>query len=131
MASYSKDSIIQVAAGQKGIMFAILLYIICIIASAVCRAGDVDGLNALFTVIGLIISPLLAWFFIFKLSTGLGSGVVMAVIYCVLVSIPIIGLLVLISLNTRATKRLRGAGIHVGLMGANSRDLDSYKYRAY
>ncbi len=46
-------------------------------------------------------------------------GRVVAVIYVIGQIVPLLGLLLLLSINGKATKELRAAGIRVGIMGAN------------
>ncbi len=60
--------------------------------------------------------------FVFKLAMtvfGTGLGITLGI----LAIIPYVSLVILLIVNHRATRTLQGNGIHVGLLGANMRDL--------
>jgi len=100
----------QVARGQKLIIYAILINIISIILQIVIHPiiGFVGLISLALSIIGII-----------KLATGLGSSVLAKIIYIILMIIPLVNLITLLVLNSRATRELRAAGYKVGLMGAS------------
>jgi hypothetical protein len=55
---------------------------------------------------------------IIRLSSGLGYGLGARILIVLSLFIPLVGLIVLLVLNSRATNVLRSAGYKVGLMGA-------------
>jgi len=101
----------RVATGQKLLIYALLVFLF----SAVLRAafGEVGG--ALGGIAGLILS-LVGLFYV---GSGMGYSMGLIVIFCVLMVIPLINMITLVVLNSRATKALRAAGYKVGLFGAS------------
>lgn len=100
----------QVASAQKLIIYSILAYF----AAAAIRAsmgpiGVLVGLGAL--VMGLVGT--------YRLCSGLGYSMATRIILMVLMFLPLVGLIVLLVLNSKATGRLRAAGYRVGLLGAS------------
>jgi hypothetical protein len=99
----------DVASGQKLIIYAILLYFLC---------------AALKAVIGpLVLLPMLlclglSWTGIYKISRGLDYPMWARIVLLALMLIPLVGLLVLLALSSRATAKLKAAGYSVGLLGA-------------
>jgi len=55
-----------------------------------------------------------------NLSRSIGYGVVTRILLCLGLFIPIVSLLILLTVNGRATKILKSNGIPVGLMGARA-----------
>ena len=99
----------SVAAGQKLIIYSILLYLITIGLQMVI--GDIAGLLAIVVIIMSLIG-------VFRLASGLGYSIGAKIGLVVLLLLPIIGLITLLVLNSRATKVLKEAGYKVGLFGA-------------
>lgn len=101
----------DVASGQKLVIYAILLYFLA---------------AALRTVIGpLAIVPMLiclgmSWTGIYKIGRGLEYPLWMRILLLVLMLVPLLGLLLLVFLSSRATARLKSAGYSVGLLGARN-----------
>lgn len=99
----------DVASGQKLVIYAILLYF---------------GAALLRTVVGpivllaFLICIAMSWTGIYKITRGLDYPVWGRIALLLLMLIPLVGLLVLVSLSSKATTRLRNAGYSVGLMGA-------------
>ncbi|HEX7813612.1 hypothetical protein [Dyella sp.] len=102
----------QIISGQKQVIYAMLLYMLAGVASSTVAValGGLIGLASL--AMGLI--------GVWRLCTGLGHGVVLRVLWMILLFLPLIGLLLLLILNGRATRYLRDAGYSVGLMGART-----------
>jgi hypothetical protein len=87
------------------------LYVILILFRSTPALAGVVALCILGTMVTAAV-------FIFMLSLSLysvGTGIVMGL----LTMIPLLGLLVLLIINGRATKILRDNGVRVGLLGAN------------
>ncbi len=99
----------DVVAGQKQIIYAILLYFVAAALQVVI--GPIAALLAL-ACLGL------SWVGLYKLSRGLGTPMWLRIVLMILMLVPLVGLLVLVSMSSRATSRLRKAGYSVGLMGA-------------
>ena len=68
-----------------------------------------------------IVTGLIGVIFIYRLGKVLRSS--LAILYAILGFIPLVGLVGLLILNSKATGALRQRGVRVGLMGANREDL--------
>jgi hypothetical protein len=116
-----------IAVRQKAIMFCILAYFVVAIANIAVMASSppppavrivpalLSGLLALLT-LGVAIT---AAVFVFMLALALydtGVGILLGI----LTLIPVVGLIVLLIINSKATNALRQHGIKVGLMGART-----------
>lgn len=108
----SESAIEDVAAGQKMIIWAIVLNIVSVIVST--GFADLWVVVAL-AAIALGITGLL------RLAKGLGYSTPMKVVLVVLAAIPLVSLIMLLIVNGRATKALKEAGYRVGLFGARKR----------
>lgn len=108
-----RNNLREIAVRQKAILW-------CIVAQIAALALMVALGPDLAWVIGLvrIVVSLASLVFVFMLAVSVyktGVGIVLGL----LVLIPLVGLLVLLFINGKATKELRAHGIKVGLMGAN------------
>jgi hypothetical protein len=56
-----------------------------------------------------------------RLAGALGNSIGMRIVYAVLMIVPLVNLITMLFLSSRATKQLREAGYRVGLLGASSR----------
>ena len=106
-----------IARRQKGILVCILLYLVCVIGQFL-----VPGSVRPFVRLAAILPIVGGTVFVFLLATKLYSTV-LGVVLGVLTLVPIIGLLVLLIVNSRATRVLRDAGVSVGLLGADLSDI--------
>lgn len=104
------NNIEKVASGQKLIIWAILLNILTLCLSF--AIGD----SASLLVIGVLILSLIG---LFQLTAGLGYSIGAKIGFVILLLLPLIGLITLLILNSKATKALRAAGYKVGLLGAS------------
>lgn len=100
----------RIASGQKFAIYAILLQFLAYGAQA--AYGAVGGLVFLAAFVLSVIG-------IFRLGETVTGSAVLRLFLCVLMIIPLVSLLVLLSLNSRATKQLREGGYRVGLLGAS------------
>ncbi|MEI6654184.1 MAG: hypothetical protein WCP45_05395 [Verrucomicrobiota bacterium] len=117
--SVSRDWLRSIGRSQRHVNLAFLLYLAVIpIAYGINSMGTGSTLAPMLLgiyILGVIIFGAVA---IYRL-TAILKGHIVAVIYMLGLLIPLLGLLLLLSINGRATKELRKAGIKVGLMGAN------------
>jgi hypothetical protein len=104
-------SLDDVAYGQKKVIYAILLYF------AAAFGAKLIGLLVLFALLGCIV---LSWTGIYQITRGLGYAMWWRLLLLILMLVPLVGLLVLVMLSSRATARLRDAGYEVGLIGARN-----------
>jgi hypothetical protein len=99
-----------VAIGQKAVIYAILVNLCAV---------------ALRSVLGPVFLPLalvglaLSLFGIYRLSSGLGMSTGTKVALFICMAIPLVSLVTLFVLNSKATRVLRAAGYRVGLLGAS------------
>lgn len=111
--SGAREDLRSVAMYQKGILVCILLYLIAV----VCQFAVPQEVRLLLG-LGVLAVGLTGTVFVFLLAMkvyGVGIGVLLGL----LTFIPCIGLIVLLTVNGKATAILRQNGIKVGLMGAN------------
>jgi hypothetical protein len=108
-AAGTDGSIEDVAAGQRMIIFAILLNIVAAILS-VTVAESLIWLGAGATVLAIL--------GLVRLSDGLGYSGGTKILLIILSFFPLIALVMLLVINDKATKALRAAGYKVGLFGA-------------
>ena len=100
----------RVAAGQRLVIIALLISIGSIALQAASPALGLIGslLGSLVAIIGIV-----------RLAGALGSGVLARILYAIAMLVPLINLLIMVLLSTRATKQLRAGGYRVGLLGAS------------
>ena len=82
----------------------------------------VISLVASFIPFATIVTGCIQVYFIYKLAVALRSST--AWVYTILVFIPLVGLIALLVINGKATKKLQEHGIRVGLMGARMADFN-------
>ena len=99
----------KVASGQKLIIYAILVNFLTI--GLMAAFGDIAGLVG-------IVAIVMSFVGMFRLAGGLGYSTAAKVFLLVLVVVPLVGLITLLVLNSRATKAPRETGYKVGLLGA-------------
>ena len=112
-AAPARNDIREIAVRQRVVMLCILGYIACVILQFVVPGPlklVVALAGAAFSITGAVFVFMLA---VAIYSTGLG------VVLGILTLIPIIGLIVLLIVNAKATTILRAHGIKVGLLGAD------------
>jgi hypothetical protein len=100
----------DVALGQKLVIYGILINLCAIGLQVVI--GPVAGLIGLATIVLSIMG-------ILRLSTGMGWGTGSKVGLIVLMFMPLVNLITLVVVNSRATALLRNNGYKVGLLGAS------------
>jgi hypothetical protein len=107
----------QVASRQRAIMLCILGYIVAYVLIFVSP----PALKIVFAlvVLGLQIT---AAVFVFMLSLSVYNTAV-GIVMGILTLIPIVGLIPLLIINGKATRILRAHGVHVGLLGANPKQV--------
>jgi hypothetical protein len=103
--TWTNEDILEVAKRQKQILWMILL-----------------SLAAMFSPVTIIAAGVIQAYFIYKLGEAVRASA--PIVYVILSFIPLAGLVGLLVLNSKATKRLQASGVRVGLMGARSVDLD-------
>lgn len=99
-----------IAGGQKLVIYAILVYFVAVLSQFVI--GQLGLLIALVS-LGLAIAGII------KLSAGMKFSTGTQILCVVLMFVPLVGLLMLLVLNSKATTRLQAAGYRVGLLGAS------------
>ncbi len=106
-----------VASAQKGILVCILIYF-CVAGARFAVPPEMQ----LWVALGLIPLGLVATVFVFVLALrvyGQAAGIVLGI----LTLVPLVGLVVLLIVNQKATALLKEAGVHVGLLGARMSDI--------
>lgn len=111
--SGSREDLLKVAKYQKGILVCILIYILAV-AGQFALPPQIRPLVGL----GVLVVGLIAAVFTILLAMkthGTGLGIILGVLCLV----PILGLLILLLVNQKATTVLQLNGIKVGLLGAD------------
>ena len=118
-----KSMIIKIARHQRWLITVIIARIILLAVNfaTMQKTGPSIKILILAIVIGLSFAAIRA---VAILMTSMGDSVALVVICCILLIVPLIGLLVLLSINGRATKALKAAGLRVGLLGVDLSELD-------
>ncbi len=112
-----RNDLRQIAMRQKAVMWCILGYLAAVVLQAVLSPeiavlGALLGLTASVTGAGFVFMLAIA---IYRTGAGIALGI--------LTLIPLVGLIVLLIVNGKATRIRRENGIKVGLMGANMRQV--------
>jgi len=107
----SSEEIDKVRTGQKMLIYAILLNFVNI----GLQAAGIPLLGFVVAITALILSLV----GIFRVASGMGFGVLAKILLVILMFVPLVNLITLLILNSRATRLLREAGYTVGLMGAS------------
>jgi len=112
-----REHLLAVANAQKGILVCIFIYF-CVAGARFAVPPEMQ----LWVLLGLIPLGITATVFVFMLATrvyGQTAGIVLGI----LTLVPLVGLFVLLIVNQKATALLKEAGVHVGLLGANTSDI--------
>ncbi|MBI4568488.1 MAG: hypothetical protein HY719_08820 [Planctomycetes bacterium] len=105
----SDSAIEKVANGQRFVIYAILVNLATVgLRVAIGDAGALLG----------IVAVVLAIVGLHRLSDGLGYSASKKVLIIVLACVPLVNLIVLVLVNSRATQALKASGYKVGLFGA-------------
>jgi hypothetical protein len=112
----------KIRTGQRLVVWAMLLYFGIGALSVLGKDNPATAaLIGLLTLAMLLPMIVLAFMGLFRMWSGFGTPVAYRIILAILMFVPLIGLLVLASSSSRATKRLRQHGYRVGLLGAGAR----------
>ena len=111
--SGTREDLRRVAKYQRGILLCILIYFVALIGQFALPPGMRPLLG-----VGVLLVMLVSTVFVFLLATKL-YGTVSGVLLGILTMIPLIGLIMLLILNGKATGILQQNKIKVGLLGAD------------
>ena len=100
----------RIARGQRLVIYGILLNLLTV--ALIATVGDVAKLLYFPALVVSIVG-------LHGLASGLGYAVWKEVLLILLMLIPLLNLIVLAAINSRATKMLRAGGYKVGLFGAS------------
>ena len=103
----------SIARSQRVICYFVLYYLIMLGALMAAPPPEAAGLLG----IGFLLLAVLALVHVIMLAFKVAHPAA-AVLFVILVFVPLVGLLILLALNNRATKQIRAAGFRVGLLGA-------------
>ena len=109
----SIESLNRIAHGQRQVMFALLAQIAAsVLARALPQIGPLLLIAAfIYSVVAVV-----------RLTSALGISVVPRVLLSIGLLVPLINLVVLAVLSSRASRRLRAGGFRIGFLGAKPRD---------
>jgi hypothetical protein len=111
--SGKREDLKAIATYQKGIMVCILMYLLAVIGQFALppELRPLVGLGVLLVGVGGFICVLLLAMKVYSTGTG--------ILLAILTFIPVVGLIVLLSVNGKATSILKANGHAVGLLGAS------------
>lgn len=118
--TFSPIEISDIAKNQRGIIFAILINILC---TVVMFLGLIP--QEAVAVINLAIVICIAVFLV-KLRSAMKKNVVLTVLSVICLLIPLLSLLILLVNNSYANNILKNAGLKVGLMGVSEDNLKKF-----
>lgn len=111
--SGSRQDLIKVARYQKGILFCILIYFLAVVGQFALppQLRQLLGFGVL--AVGLVAA-------VFTILLAMKThGPVLGILMGILCLVPLLGLLILLLVNQKATTVLQSNGIKVGLLGAD------------
>jgi hypothetical protein len=114
----NSDSVEEVRVGQRCILFAILLNIVLVGLAFIPKNDAMMAVFGVLSAVMLIVSLTVSLLGVFRLSVGFRYGLPARILIFILMFVPLVSLLVLLMLNSKATATLRAAGYKVGLLGA-------------
>lgn len=121
-------SVHRVALGQKALLWIILAQIALQLAMyAVPIETDSQAIPAFVLFLGIGVTVIAGLVTMILLAVATKRSVVSIVLLSIGAVIPLIGIFVLLSVNMRATRQLREAGLRVGFMGVPWRDIRRLK----
>jgi hypothetical protein len=121
--AFSSEQVIEIARRQKAVLYQILVnlgLIIGWIGMAVALPGKRGTLAIVALWIVLISVNVISAIFIYRLAMALRRT---AWVYTLAAFVPYVGVIALLIINAAATRTLRLAGLHVGLMGVRRSEL--------
>jgi hypothetical protein len=111
--SGSREDLVKVAKYQKGVLVCILIYLLAVVGQFALppQLRQILGLGVL--AVGLVAA-------VFTILLAMKThGTVFGIILGILCLVPILGLLILLLVNQKATTVMQSNGIKVGLLGAD------------
>ena len=109
----SREELQSIASKQKGVLVCILIYLLGLIGMLLLP----PELRVMVRIVFLVIA-IVATVYVFMLAIQL-YGKAVGILFGILSLIPLVGLVVLLVVNGKATGTLRLSGIRVGLLGAD------------
>jgi hypothetical protein len=118
-ASPDRERLRKIASAQRSVNYAVLAYLLMIAAnlSLSSMVGDAAWTGAVFGLSALVVL-LYAARSVYRLAS-IFRGKVVAVIYVLGMLVPLLGLILLFSISSKASTILQEHGIKVGFLGAN------------
>lgn len=107
---HDAEEVEKVKKGQKLIIYAILINLSAYLVQM--AVGQVAVLVTLASTIVALVG-------LYHLSKGLGMSILTKIFVLILLFIPLLNILTMLVINSKATARLRAAGYKVGLLGAS------------
>lgn len=114
--------LVKIAKRQKALIYCILGYILALVALVGMGFAN-SPILAIFGYLIYFAIGITSLVCFVRLALAVGHHVVVIVIACLASIIPLVGLLVLLSVNGRASMFLKMGGAKVGLLGVSEREL--------
>jgi hypothetical protein len=121
------ERLLKVAKAQRGVIIGILLSLLCyaILGFDALSPSSPDSASwlPLLASLGLIVVVVFQVICVYRLASALNCGAPIGWVLGVMF-LSCIGLLLLLSLSSKATKQLKAAGFKVGLLGGDPREIE-------
>lgn len=115
-------NLVAIAKAQKGLLWLVLgLIMMYVVQFTVISAGS-PALTLAFAALYFVVM-LVSMFMVGRLARAIGYNWFVVVVACLLLVVPLINLLIILSVNGRASMLLKLTGVKVGLMGVSERDM--------
>lgn len=113
-AAFDHAQLERLRTGQRLVILAIIISFLVYPLGAVLSPEVAGVASLVLSLANVVLIVVGMW----RLSLGHGYGTLVAVIFCVMGIVPLLGLVLMIGLSISATGKLRKAGYKVGLLGA-------------
>ena len=123
---YTLAEVLAIAKGQRAVLWCILGNIVCFLffmAIGAVLPEEIAGFVVLPFFLGFIALVIAQIAFIYRLSCALRKGI--PVLWTIGVLIPVLSLVIMLVLSSEATRAIRAEGFKVGLMGADTDEIEA------
>lgn len=114
--------LVKIARGQKALLYCVLANILALVALVVGGATQ-SPVMAIFGYLIYFAMWIASVIFCARLALAIGHHIVEVIIACACMIIPLVGVLLLLSVNGKATMLLKMGGAKVGFLGVSAREM--------
>jgi hypothetical protein len=122
----AREQLVAIARAQRGVNWCVLLVLLGYGSLFALQGAGVESVILAAPILVLLAAAILQIIYVYRLASALQVGLPILWVVAVFF-LGCIGLLLLLILSSRASKRLRAAGLRVGLLGVAPRDLEALR----